>query len=171
MGHHLGNLLYEARQLLGVSQGQLGELLGSSRHTGQRWESAGSIPRDTQLHKLAAMVHPRDPKLAAQLAAAGKSNLEALGIVPPVPPPSPVAPSPVAAPPPLPIEDVIDAIVCAAAEAIDVPPKTIRPALLAAFTRARRLRLSVDDVERGLGGKGAEGKAGAGSKRGSAGGR
>jgi hypothetical protein len=44
--------------------------------------------------------------------------------------------------------------VCAAAEAIDVMPRTIRPALLAAFRRARRLGLDVATVEKALGGEG-----------------
>jgi hypothetical protein len=139
-----------------VSQGRLGELLGSSHHTGQRWETAGSVPMPSQLHDLARRVFPRDPKLAAELAIAGKSSLEALGIVAPAPPPAPPPPAPPPpAPKPLPaIEDVVDAVVCAAAEAIDVLPKTIRPALKAAFARARRLGLTVEEVEKALGGKG-----------------
>ena len=45
---------------------------------------------------------------------------------------------------------VVDAIVCAAAEAIDVTPKAIRPALLAAFRRARVIGLGVDAVANAL---------------------
>jgi transcriptional regulator with XRE-family HTH domain len=155
-------LLIAARRSLGVSQGKLGELLGSSRHTGQRWESAGSTPMPSQLHDLARMVHPSDPKLAAELAAAGQSSLEALGIVLPAPPPA--APAPPAKPPP-PLEDVVDAVVCAAAEAIDVLPKAIRPALRAAFARARRLGLTVEEVEKALGGKAAEAAGAAAPRR------
>jgi hypothetical protein len=151
LASNLVPLLIAARRILGVSQGRLGELLGSSHHTGQRWETAGSVPMPSQLHDLARRVYPRDPKLAAELAIAGKSSLEALGVVAPAPPPA--APPP--APKPLPaIEDVVDAVVCAAAEAIDVLPKTIRPALKAAFARARRLGLTVEEVEKALGGKG-----------------
>jgi DNA-binding XRE family transcriptional regulator len=159
-------MLIEARRLLGMSQGELGELLGSSRRSGQRWEGGGSSPMPKQLHALSALVHPKDPELAAQIAAAGGSTLEQLGIVPPPPPPAPLsrpippprpppavsAPAPAPPPPPPPPEDVVDAVVCAAAEAIDVTPRTIRPALLAAFRRARRLGLDVATVERALGG-------------------
>jgi hypothetical protein len=174
-------LLIDARNRLGVSQGGLGELLGSSRRSGQRWEGGGSSPMPKQLHALAAMVHPKDAKLAEQIAVAGGSTLEQLGIVPPPPPPAPPprtiplprpppavsapAPAPPPPQPPPPPEDVVDAVVCAAAEAIDVMPRTIRPALLAAFRRARRLGLDVATVEKALGGDGGEaGKAGSPKK-------
>jgi DNA-binding XRE family transcriptional regulator len=166
MSTSLVAMLIEARRLLGMSQGELGELLGSSRRSGQRWDGGRSSPTPKQLHALSALVHPKDPELAAQIAMAGGSTLEQLGIVPPPPPPAPLArpippprpPPPVSAPAPAPPpsppppEDVVDAVVCAAAEAIDVMPRTIRPALLAAFRRARRLGLDVATVERALGG-------------------
>jgi hypothetical protein len=41
--------------------------------------------------------------------------------------------------------------VCAAAEAINVPPRDVRPALLAAFARARRLGIAIATVETALG--------------------
>ncbi len=137
-------LLMECRRTLLVSQGELGQLLGMSRHTGQRWETGRSTPSSEQLHKLASLIHPRNAELAARVAAAGGTTLEALGIAKPAAPPSP---TPV---------DVVDAVVCAGAEAIDVTPRAIRPALLAAFARARRLGLSVEDVEKALGATGAE---------------
>jgi hypothetical protein len=164
MSASLVAMLIEARRLLGVSQGELGELLGSSRRSGQRWDGGRSSPMPKQLHALSALVHPKDPELAAQIAMAGGSTLEQLGIVPPPPPPPaplppiplprppPAVPAPAPPPPPPPPEDVVDAVVCAAAEAIDVMPRTIRPALLAAFRRARRLGLDVATVERALGG-------------------
>jgi hypothetical protein len=43
-----------------------------------------------------------------------------------------------------------DAVVCAAAEALNVPPPAVRPALLAAFRRAREVGLRLEDVERVL---------------------
>jgi hypothetical protein len=49
---------------------------------------------------------------------------------------------------------MVDSIVCAAAEAMDVVPRQVRPALLAAFARARRLSLSTEVVEKALGGTG-----------------
>jgi hypothetical protein len=41
-------------------------------------------------------------------------------------------------------------VVCAAAEAMERMPRDVRPALLAAFRRAREIGLSVDMVERVL---------------------
>jgi hypothetical protein len=139
-------LLFECRRALHVgSQGALGVLLGSSERTGQRWETGRSHPGHDALAHLATLVYPHDASLAAQVAAAMGTNLVALGIArPPAPPPPPP-------PPPLPAEDVVDAVVCAAAEAIDVTPREVRPALMAAFTRARRLGLSVVEVEKALG--------------------
>jgi hypothetical protein len=42
---------------------------------------------------------------------------------------------------------LVDAVVCAAADVLEVAPVTLRGALLAAFRRARELRLSAEDVE------------------------
>src|SRR5262245_32468453 len=112
-------LLVQARRLLHVSQGSLGEMLGSSRRTGQRWETWGSYPSPTQWQELARRIHPHDADLAEALAAQGGSSLLDLGLVaPPPPPPAP--------PPPPPIGEMIDAVVCAAAEAIDVMPRAVR---------------------------------------------
>jgi hypothetical protein len=60
--------------------------------------------------------------------------------------PAPAAP--VQSPPPL--DRVVDAVVCAAAESVQVAPQNVRPALLAAFSCARELGLTVQDVERVL---------------------
>ena len=146
MASNIPHLLSECRRALHVgSQGKLGVLLGSSERTGQRWETGRSDPGHDQLVKLVRLVHPHNAGLAAQVAAAMGTNLVALGIAPPPAPPPPPPP------PPLPAEDVVDAVVCAAAEAIDVTPREVRPALVAAFTRARRLGLSVMEVEKALG--------------------
>jgi DNA-binding transcriptional regulator YiaG len=147
MAREVAALLIEARRHLGVSQGQLGEMLGSSERTGQRWERGGSTPMPTQLHTLAGLVYPHARDLAAQIAAAGGSSLEHLGIVrteeppPPPPPAQPEVPDPV---------HIVDTVVCAAAEAMNLMPNEIRPALRAAFRRARLAGLTVEAVDRGL---------------------
>ena len=41
-------------------------------------------------------------------------------------------------------------VVCAAAEAIDVTPRVVRPALLAAVTRARQLGLTLETLDEAL---------------------
>lgn len=150
----LPGLLYEARRALHVgSQGEFGRLLGSSTRSGQRWETGRASPSYDQLLKLVALVYPRNPQLAAQLATHLGRDLVSLGIAaPPAPPPPPPLPPP-------PTEDVVDAIVCAAAEAIDLTPRQVRPAVMAAFARARRLGLAVEAVEKALAKAGTAAKA------------
>jgi hypothetical protein len=93
-----------------------------------------------QLAKLAAEVYPLDAELAAKLAKEAATTLEEMGVVTPVPPPPPPAPPPY----------LTETVVCAAAEALNVPPPAVRPALLAAFRRAREVGLKVEDVEEAL---------------------
>ena len=111
-----------ARVALGTTQEALGKMLGVSRRTAQRWGASG-IP-GYELTKLARLVLPRDRALAVKIAAAAGTTLEAAGMEPPPPPP---------APPP---DGVVDAVVCAAAEAMEMMPKEVRPGLHAAFARA-----------------------------------
>jgi len=141
-------LIHLARRALGVgSQGDFGELMGVSRRTGQRWETGRATPVKRQIEQMARLVHPADRDVATQLAAAAGTTLIALGLEkPPAPPPPPPPP----APPAPPVEDIVDSIVCAAADAMNVLPRDVRPALLAAFTRTRRLGLGVEVVERAL---------------------
>jgi transcriptional regulator with XRE-family HTH domain len=131
-----------ARSTLGMTQQELGGALGASHRTAARWEAGHSTLLPPALAKLAALVHPRDAALAAEIAAAAGQTLESLGIVAP--------PQPPAAPPPLPASLLVDAVVCVAADALGAAPATLRQALFAAFRRARELRLSVDDVEAAL---------------------
>jgi hypothetical protein len=93
---------------------------------------------------LARVVHGHDPVLAAELVASKGTTLEAQGIVPPAPPPPPPAPPP-------PAESIVDAVVCAAAEAMDLTPREVRAGLHAAFARARRRRRSDRSPSRALG--------------------
>lgn len=106
----------------------LGEVLGVSRRTAQRSASSG-VPSD-EMRALAKLVHPANPKLAARIAASLGTTLEASGIVKPAPvemsPPAPRSLPP----------GVVDAVVCAAAEVIELMPNDVRPALHAAFARA-----------------------------------
>jgi hypothetical protein len=140
------HLLLKARRALGLSQGNLGRRLGASERTGQRWGVGGAFPSEQQVQQLAVQVHPLDPGLAGELARAAGTTLLALGLGPPPPPPPP--------PPFLPPPDrIVDSVVCAAAAAMDVMPRAIRPALLAAMTRAREIGLGVVDLERALRGQ------------------
>jgi transcriptional regulator with XRE-family HTH domain len=138
-------LLMRARQLLGMSQADFGELLQVSRRTAARYEYGHSEPTIAQVKELARLVHDRgDPALATELADATSETLESLGIAPRAKPPEPFTP---------PARLLVDAVVCAAADALEAAPGTMRgtrAAVLAAFRRARELRLPVEEVEKGL---------------------
>jgi hypothetical protein len=145
-----------ARVALGnVTQAELGEKLGVSKRTAQRYSDKGVQPH--YLKELARLVYPFDAVLAAEIAGSMGHTLESLGVVvppPPAPPPVVVVeapPPPLPPPPPPPPPDgIVDAVVCAAAEAMEMMPRDVRPALLAAFKRAREIGVTVDMVERVL---------------------
>lgn len=132
------DLLIEARRTLGLTREQFGELLHSSKRTVARWEVGESSPATMDLFDLARHIYPRNAKLAEEIALAGGATLEKIGIV--------TAPSL----PSIPGHVLADAILCAAADALKAVPETVRTAVLAAFKRARELRMTVEDVERAL---------------------
>jgi hypothetical protein len=134
-----------SRRAIGTTQAGLGKMLGVSRRTAQRWSESG-VPGHS-LALLAEAVHPYDASLAGQIASTLGTTLEALGIVQPPPLPPPASPAPPAPPP----SGVVDAVVCAAAEAMNMTPRDVRPGLHAAFARAKEIGLTVDVVERALG--------------------
>lgn len=146
-----------SRVALGTTQVGLGRMFGVARRTAQRWSDTG-VPF-YHVPKLAMLVHPHDPELAAEIAASVGTTLEALGLVKPPPPvvplvealPAPTAPPSPAppVPPPLPPE-VAEAVVCACAEAMDLSPRAVRPGLHAAFAIAAQMGLDVQSVERWL---------------------
>jgi hypothetical protein len=136
------NVFELCRQALGVSQEGLGRMVGVSRRTAQRWTSHGTP--SSALIDLARVVHPRNPALAGEIVATLGTTLEAAGIVAPAPPPPPAA-----TPPPV-ANGTVDAVVCAAAEAMEMMPNEVRPGLYAAFARAQEIGLSVDFIERAL---------------------
>jgi hypothetical protein len=127
-----------ASRVLGLTHGQLANMLGVSLRTVARWYAKQGGPVAGDFHTLARAVHPRDPDVAARLAAAGGTTLEALGLTAP--------PEDLTLPVPL----LVDSVLCAAAAALDVAPKAVRPALVAAFQRAREMRLSVEAVDLAL---------------------
>jgi hypothetical protein len=87
------------------------------------------------MRSIAVAIHRADAGLAAALAAHAGHTLESLGLVKP-PPTEPAVTARL----------FVDSVVCAAADAIEMNPRSVRPALLAAFARARELRLDVATV-------------------------
>jgi|HubBroStandDraft_1064217.scaffolds.fasta_scaffold64436_1 hypothetical protein len=145
-GESLVLLLTLASRALGTNQRGLAELLGLSRRTISRWVRAGNaLATPAHIDTLARAVHAHDPALAARIVAVRGATLVDAGIVPPEPAPAPLPPPPA---PPAPY--LVDVVVCAAAEALDVSPRVVRSALLAAFQRARAVGLDVAALESSL---------------------
>ncbi len=145
-GRDANLLVTESMFALGLTQKRLGTLLMASRRTVSRWVSGRSTIGAPTLARLAVAVHPTNATLAARLAAESGQTLESLGLVAPSPPAAP--PPPPRAFPPTAL--VVEAVVCAVAEAMQVPPSVAREALRAAFTRAQALGLSVEEMSEAL---------------------
>jgi transcriptional regulator with XRE-family HTH domain len=139
--HHF---LFEARRALSMSQREFGYALGSSHRSAQRWAARQAEPAIAHFRRLAELLLPVDAALAHEAAVFGGQTLESFGLVAPV---VPLAPSPASSLAPL---DLVDIVVCAAADVIDVSPRALRPALLAAFRRARQIGLTLEQVEEAL---------------------
>jgi DNA-binding XRE family transcriptional regulator len=130
-----------ARLAMLMNQSKFAVAVGSSLRTVQRWEAGRSSPVPAGIHRIADAVRPHDPELAAEI-----DTLSPRRAAPPAvvsEPPSP-AQGPVSA------TILLDALVCAAAEAMGAAPQTVRPALLAAFARAKATGLTIDAVIAGL---------------------
>jgi hypothetical protein len=139
----LGALLAASRRALTMSQREFGPALGSSHRTATRWDAGLSHPSPPELRRLVGLLLPIDPALAAEAAAHMGDTLESLGLVTPEPPAPPLAPVPSP-------HDLADIVVCAAAEASDVSPRSMRLLLHVAFRRAREVGLTVEQVEQAL---------------------
>jgi DNA-binding XRE family transcriptional regulator len=137
-----------SRETLTLNQLKLAKLVGSSLRSVQRWEAGRGSPAPWHFHRLADAVRPHDADLASQI------DVWAPRPAPPPPavtaPPVLPAPAPPPPPPPLPAPVpagvLVDSVVCAAAEAMALSPQAIRPAVLAAFARARDAGLTMDAV-------------------------
>jgi hypothetical protein len=144
----LSALLVAAQRALGLNQENLGKILGGvSRRTVWRYQGGHSRPQAHELHGLARHVFLVDASLAGQLAAASGATLESLGLVVALPKaeatPVSLAPAPMD---PVQARLLADAVVCAAAEALDVSPRVIRSVLYTAFVRASETGLSMDAI-------------------------
>jgi hypothetical protein len=145
------------RSELTLSQRELGDICKYERRTVMRWEHGSTLPSPWDWEAMARAVHPSNADLAGKLAAAAGQTLVSLGLeAPPPPPPPPAPPPPPPAPPPPATAHLVDSIVCAAAEAMQLTPAAIRPALVAAFERAAALHMEAGAVLSGLGSARAE---------------
>ena len=128
-------LLIHCQLALGLSQENLGELLGRNRRTVQRWQQSGFEPTAEQVETLAhALQHVR-PDLAEQVLELGRKAAIAAGVTPPARPAT---------------AELIEAILRAAADAGGTSPEAIRPALTAAFLKAEEAGVAVSAIVAGL---------------------
>jgi hypothetical protein len=130
-------LIALSRGVLHMNQQMLADLVGSSLRTVQRWETSRTDAASWHVHRIADAVRPHDAALASELDTWAPRPAAP---VPPEKPPSPPAPEGVGTP------LLVDSIVCATAEAMSLPPQAVRPALLAAFSRALALGLPLSTV-------------------------
>ena len=144
-------LIARALSATALTQKEFGELLGVHRRTVIRWLGGGTTLLPSQCQKIAIASYARDRELAADMAARAGTTLGELGLEkpppPPLPPPAPPAPPPRPAPS---SRHMVDSIVCAAAEAMQMTPQAARPGLLAAYERTCALGMSAEEVLQAL---------------------
>jgi hypothetical protein len=118
---------------LGLTQKEMGDLLGKNRRTIQRWQARGGDLMPDEAETLAKALRPERPDLADQVLALGQATATTLGI------------------PPVATPEAIDAILQAAAEAAEgVSAQAIRAAVTAAFVKAAQGGFHVKGVAAGL---------------------
>jgi DNA-binding XRE family transcriptional regulator len=147
MPDDLRQLVWEARRSLGMNQKELALALGVSRSTAQRIDAGRSTLGLLEITRLADLVRPSNADLAGKLCAYAAPLYEALGRMPPAPAAPATAPAAATVDSDLAVESVIGA----AADAAELSPRAIRPAVAAAFARAQELGLSIEAVIRLLG--------------------
>jgi transcriptional regulator with XRE-family HTH domain len=128
-------LLVHCQMALGMTQEELGDLLGRTKRTIQRWQESGFEPMADQAETLADALQPVRPDLAEQVRELGRRAAIVAGAAPPVRPAT---------------ADVIDAILRAAADAGGTSPEAIRPAITAALLKAEEAGVEVRSIVAGL---------------------
>ncbi len=126
-------LIVQCQMALGLTQSELGALIGKTKRTIQRWQDKGAVLLPEEARALAKALRPVRPDLAEEVLALGVQSSAA----------QPLDPATAGA---------IDAILRAAAGAADgTPPEAIRAAVAAAFAEARDQGVGVLAVLAGLG--------------------
>jgi transcriptional regulator with XRE-family HTH domain len=134
-----GALLVRCQLALGLTQKEIGELLGKHRRTVQRWQKGGVDLLPDQAEKLADALRLVRPDLAEGVLEMGRKTAILAGMAPPR--------SRATA-------QVIDAILQAAADAAGTSPEAIRSSVTAAFLKAQEEGVEVSAIVAGLGAAG-----------------
>jgi transcriptional regulator with XRE-family HTH domain len=137
-----GAALKRARTALKLSQKQFAGRVDTNPRTISRWESELRTPSRAAIGQVVRFLHTLAPALAAEVATAGGTSLEAAGIAPP----PPAAPLPRL----LNARDASDAVVLAVVEGFEIPPARAREVLRVALRRAASMGLGLAELERGL---------------------
>jgi hypothetical protein len=137
MGESLHGLFHAARTALGETAVGMAPIIGMSRRTALRYSAGRSSPGVHSLDAMARAVLPIDADLAARIYAAAVDGARAIGIT--------LEPLPSTTPEPAPVDPhAIDTVLCAVADAMALPPRSVRAGLLAGLRRARDAGLGVD---------------------------
>ena len=139
MSENLTSLFHEGRRALGMTAVDAAALMGASRRTSQRWSAGRSTPGIHGLYALAVAVLPKDAKLAARIHAAAVEEAASIRMTLP-----PLTTSEPSAKPTVAERRAVDTVLCAAADAMNLAPRAVRPGLLAALLRAREESLGID---------------------------
>jgi transcriptional regulator with XRE-family HTH domain len=123
-------LLVHCQLALGLTQQELGDLLGRDRRTIQRWQESGFEPMADQAETLAHALQSVRPDLAEQVRELAKSAIVAGATS---------SDRPATA-------EVIDAILRAGADAAGTSPESIRPAITAALLKAEEAGVEVSAI-------------------------
>jgi hypothetical protein len=132
----MGELVHEARKELGLYlDGDLANFLGVSRRTVQRHANTAGIPIGDGHTQLVRALYPQNPDLALKIARPLKIDLSDLIAAAQATPPARSAGGEHAA-----------LILLAACDALDKPPREVRPVLAAIFRKARELGVDLDQL-------------------------
>jgi len=137
-----GAAVKRARTTLKLSQKQFAGRVDTNTRTISRWEAELRMPTRATIGQVVRFLHTLAPALAADVASAGGTTLEAAGIAPP--PPAIPAPRAMNA------RDASDAVVLAVVEGFEIPPARAREVLRVALRRAASMGLDLPELERGL---------------------
>jgi len=145
-------LINDARDALNLHTNvDLAKFLGVSRRSVQRHNRTGGLPSGIEVEKLVRALYPLNQQLAKTIGSAYRVDLTDLE----------PRPRPAAAAPPAPTAPAVPAagrehvamVIVVACDALNLPPREVRPALAAIFTQVRSLGVDLDQLTRLLAGE------------------